>query len=1689
MKRFALALLLLGSGGQEEKRTLHSFRRITLSEKFTCEGATAGDFNRDGKMDIAAGPWWYEGPEFAKKHELYPPKEFDPLGYSDNFFGFVRDFNGDGWDDLLVVGFPGKDASWFENPAGREERWKRHVALPSLDNEAPWFTDITGDGKPELVGQVGGAFGYAEIDPAKEWTFRAISPKGNRGAFTHGLGVGDVNGDGKADLLEATGWWEQKDGAWEQHKAAFGSGGAQMFAYDVNGDGRNDVITSLAAHGLGLAWFEQNKDGTFTRHLVMGSRPEENRYGVMFGELHALELVDMDGDGLKDIVTGKRWWSHGPKGDVDGGPAVAYWFRLVRDANGVDFVPHRLDDGSGVGTQVVVADVNGDKVPDLVIGNKKGAFVLVHETKQVAIAEWTAAQPKRMQERAVRPTVNVDLETGTLKDWTATGTAFDKQPIKGDTVNARRGDMRSDHAGQFWVGSYEIAGDAPQGTLTSAPFKVTHPWASLLVAGGSHENTRVEVVRADTKKTVFKISGDDSEGLKPAVIDLKEHLGKEIFIRLVDLESGGWGHVNYDDFKFWAERPKFANERKGGDGLPPRDTVKFAGLSPADAAKAMTVPEGFSVSVVAAEPDLHQPVALAIDDRGRVWVAEAFTYPNRQPEGKGRDDIVIFEDADGDGKAEKRTVFATGLNLVSGLELGFGGVWVGAAPYLLFIPDRNGDDKPDGEPEVVLDGWGFQDTHETLNAFTWGPDGWLYGCHGVFTHSLVGKPGTTKEQRVPINAGVWRYHPTRKVFEVFAHGTSNPWGIDFDDTGEAFITACVIPHLYHIVPGGRYIRQAGAHFNRFTYAELDTNGDHVHYAGDRGPHAGNNRSDAAGGGHAHCGAMIYLGEGWPAEYRNRLLMGNVHGNRINSDILERRGSTYVGRHGPDVLLANDTWFRMINMKTGPDGSIFFIDWYDKVPCHTTDPRANDRTNGRLYRMAYRAPKSASIDLAKKSDAELVELQLAKNDYHVRHARRLLQERGAKVAPALEKILKESKDVTRRLRALWALHATTGVGEEWLRDGDELVRAWAVRLRMEAGESSTELARLAKEDASPVVRRELASGLQRLDVGKRWEIVEALCGKMQDDRTVLLLTWYGAEPLAAIDASRAMKLDPLFAFMVRRVAAAGGLDAILPLLRDDARAVTLLQALQEALKGQRKTDMPAAWPEAVARLAKSGRAEVRNLVAALSIKFGFKGETATKLLVDMVRSTAPIDQRLAALDAIIEAKDPEAPALLQSLLSDAGLKLRALRGLAAFDDAKTAPAILGVYASLSPDERRAALSTLSSRTAFARELMVALRAKRVELKDFGADIVRQLRSLGDAEVDKAVAELWGSARSTPEEKQREIAMLKEMLASRKGDVVAGRALFARTCMQCHALFGMGGNLGPDMTGSNRGDLDYLLENIVDPNALIPNEYRATQVTTKDGQSILAIISAQDEKTVTLRTAAETITVAREDIREMKAGGLSIMPEDQFKGLDGDEIASLVAYLRSPTQTAMLADANTIHRFFNGKDLSMWEGDTKLWSVESGELVGKSPGLPRNAFLVSHLEVRDFRLTFEVKLAPDEQNSGLQFRSAVTAEGMKGPQADIGKGWWGKLYEEEGRGLLWEKSAPEVKAGDWNLYEVVAVGSRVKTAINGKLCVDLDDAKLSRRGAIGLQLHAGGALEVRFRKMKLEVVTEAELKTTK
>jgi putative membrane-bound dehydrogenase-like protein len=1246
---------------------------------------------------------------------------------------------------------------------------------------------------------------------------------------------------------------------------------------------------------------------------------------------------------------------------------------------------------------------------------------------------------------------------------------------------------------------------------------VTHPFASFLIAGGAHDSTRVEIVRDDSGEVIFRASGDETENLKPVAVDLSGHLGRPIVVRLVDGHSGGWGHINFDDFRFHDGKPAFPAR----PGSAPLDVIAHNGLAPQEAARAMTVPPGFQVSLFAGEPDVTQPIAMTLDDRGRVWVAEAYSYPIRLPEDQARDRIVIFEDRDGDGRFDARKVFADKLNLVSGLEVGFGGVWVGAAPHLLFLPDRDGDDRPDGPAEVLLDGWGAQDTHETLNAFIWGPDGWLYGCHGVFTHSKVGKPGTPDAERVPINAGVWRYHPTRHVFEVFAHGTSNPWGVDFDDHGQCLITACVIPHLYHMVQGGRYQRQAGQHFNPYTYDDIKTIGDHVHYLGAT-PHSGNNRSDAAGGGHAHAGAMIYLADAWPAEYRGSLFMNNIHGARINRDRLEPRGSGFVGRHAPDFLLSNDRWSQLLNFRYGPDGNVYMIDWYDANQCHRTDPRVHDRSNGRIFKVSHGDPRPVSVDLRTLPSRELAGMMTSANDWYARHARRILQERAAsgqlqgadreEVVRVLHGILDTRENDPRRtairLRGLWALHAIEALAEadavELLRDADPLVRAWTIQLATERGTPAPALVRqfetLARSDPSPVVRLYLASACQRLPLERRWEILAGLVGHAEDaaDHNLPLMYWYAAEPLAEADPSRAARLAAesqvplLLSYMTRRIGAIGTGETInllverLGAVKRPAERLALLEGINLALKGKRQVAMPPAWSKVAPALLGSAEAPVRSQALALALTFGDPAARKTLKALATNRDADPTARR-EALDSLLRARAADLSTTLRELIDDPVLRGPALRGLAAYEDPKTPAVVLEAYRGWSPAERRDALGTLTARVGFARALLDAVEAGKVPATDLTADLIRQLRNLKDETIDQRIVQVWGTARDTTADKAALIAKYRALLTSKPAqapDPMRGRAVYARTCQPCHMLFGVGGNVGPDLTGSNRADLDYLLANVLDPSALIGKDYQAHVFALTDGRVLTGIIRAEDKDAVTLATANETIVVPKAEIDDRRMSEQSMMPEGQWEALAEPELRALVAYLASPAQVPMLATPDNASTLFNGQDLTGWDGDPGLWRVDNGEIVGTSRGLNRNQFLRSGLAAEDFRLSFQVRLVGNVGNSGVQFRSQAQPDGeMKGYQADIGPGWWGKLYDENGRGLLGTASGEShIQADSWNRYEIEAIGPTIRARINGRLCNEINDPAGARRGIFALQLHAGEAMEVRFKDLRLEVLSQ-------
>jgi putative membrane-bound dehydrogenase-like protein len=591
---------------------------------------------------------------------------------------------------------------------------------------------------------------------------------------------------------------------------------------------------------------------------------------------------------------------------------------------------------------------------------------------------------------------------------------------------------------------------------------------------------------------------------------------------------------------------------------PDQRTRKESGapLPLADAARTMTLPPGFTATLFAGEPDVHQPISFCIDHRGRLWVAENDAFP--KPQTPGTDRVVILEDTDGDGRHDKRTVFAEGLNYVTSVLSGSNGVYVIDCPRLLFFPIKPGDDKPAGPPIVLLDGLSPKGVHNLPNSMTWGPDGWLYGCNGTIFDVEIGPPGAPASDRVKMNRGVWRYHPARKTFERFAEGTANPWGLDYDERGQLFMTNNVVAHLWHVVQGGKFPRTWGSDSNKHAYELIPTIADHLHYAGAdwKESRGGTGTHGTAGGGHSHAGCTLYLGDSFPPEYRNAVLACNTHGHRINHDTLERAGSSFVAKHRPDFMTANDPWFKGVSVQYGPHGDLFVIDWSDTGECHDYD--ATDRKHGRVYRIAYQGTKRPPVDLEKEPPARLVEMQTWTNEWYVRHARTVLRDRGgldAATRAALMKLFRDAPNPLHRLRAMWTLHQCAALDRGWLfkatADPDEHVRAWAIQLLTEDPTPSEDdartydrLAELAAEDPSPVVRLYLASAMQRAPVDRRRPILEPLIARADDalDHNLPLMYWYALEPVVASDRKSAAtllsktKIPKVRELIVRRMAA-------------------------------------------------------------------------------------------------------------------------------------------------------------------------------------------------------------------------------------------------------------------------------------------------------------------------------------------------------------------------------------------------------------------------------------------------------------------------------------------------------------------------------------------------------------------------
>jgi putative membrane-bound dehydrogenase-like protein len=959
-------------------------------------------------------------------------------------------------------------------------------------------------------------------------------------------------------------------------------------------------------------------------------------------------------------------------------------------------------------------------------------------------------------------------------------------------------------------------------------------------------------------------------------------------------------------------------------------------LKPSEVPARIHLPPGFQATLFAGEPDVQQPIGLCTDARGRLWVAENYTYSenavNFHP--TLRDRVVILEDRDHDGHFDHRTVFWDQGRKLTSVCVGFGGAFVLCPPRLLFIPDRNGDDVPDGEPEVLLDGWSDGAIRHTIvNGLKWGPDGWLYGRHGIQATSRVGRPGTPDPERTPINVGLWRYHPVTHAFEVVAQGTTNPWGHDWDDYGQLFFINTVIGHLWHVIPGAYYRRMYGEHFNPSLYELIDQTADHVHWdtreTWDEIRKLGVTATTSqAGGGHAHSGLMVYLGDNWPDRYRNTLFAVNYHGKRLNNDVPLRQGATYIATHAPDFMTVEDPWFRGIDLLTGPDGGVYVSDWSDIGECHDHD--GIHRTSGRIYKITYGIPKPPSTpDLSRLTDEELANLQGHRNDWQVRQARTLLQERAARgadmtrVQAALRRRFEEQAAVPQKLRALWALHVTGGADPAWLEGlwshPDEHIRLWALRLRLDTGSVTgpvvTRLARWAAEERSGLVLCFLASTLQRIPAGERWPLAEALAthAEFAQDRVFPLMLWYGIQPAVLPDPPRATqfaaaaRVPKVRQFVARHLVedwenAGSRVAGLLPLLGPAAPAaqrVDVLSGIAEAVRGRHGLAPPSRWSEVATSLAASGDPDIRRLLQQLGALFG-DGRAVEELKAVAGSPQEPVESRRAALAALSRTRAPQLGPVLTPLLEEAALATEAIKAFAALGLPETPRTLVAAYARLGAPARAEVINALASRSTFAGPLLDAVKAGVIPRDAVTAVHHRQLRSLHNPAIDRQLAELWpGQTGPAPAKQQALEALRKRFAPERLGwtDKVAGRRLFLQTCGTCHRLHGEGGQIGPDLTGSDRTNLDYLLDNIVDPSGVVPDGYRMSIVTLKDGRVLNGIAGTPSGRTLEVQTVTERLTLERAEIESVQPSSLSMMPEGLLDALSEEQARNLMGYLMS------------------------------------------------------------------------------------------------------------------------------------------------------------------------------------------------
>jgi putative membrane-bound dehydrogenase-like protein len=1038
------------------------------------------------------------------------------------------------------------------------------------------------------------------------------------------------------------------------------------------------------------------------------------------------------------------------------------------------------------------------------------------------------------------------------------------------------------------------------------------------------------------------------------------------------------------------------------------------------------LPPGFRLQVAASEPDVQQPIAMAWDVRGRLWVAENYTYAesSKKFDMDLSDRILVLEDTDGDGTFDKRKVFYENLKELTSIEVGNGGIWALASPRLVFIPDRDNDDVPDQEPITVLDGFNPNIRHNFANGLRFGPDGWLYGRHGILGSSDVEYVGpqanspltrgvpvppagygvplqsqsATTPQKTRLHCGVWRYHPVTHKIEMVSEGTTNPWGMDWDAHGNLFFINTVIGHLWHAIPGAHLQRMYGEDSDPTVYELLPQIADHVHWdeKGEdwretrKGPPS--TGTDAAGGGHAHSGLMIYQADQWPKEYRNQIFTLNLHGRRINRDRLERQGAGFVGKHDQDMVFWEDPWFRGLDLTTAPDGSVLVIDWSDIGECHDDD--GVHRTSGRIYRISYDAKdqrpyqKAAdSIARISKVGADLVDaakkqagngpvavrgltvlraeevseikehpnawfanqllkaLRLNRPDSQIvkiEVAKEMLNEaiRGAN-RKGVSEVAGTADAATQQLRLLQLIEAsgefpTKQIYTLLLSDQREAIHAWAIRTLAERyasmneeqqSEATAEVVDFLKsktiDKISPLVRLNIAALLPRFG-DEPWRIASILAGSedLANDRDFSLVLWYSLrhaiveDPMKGAKLALASQLPKLTELIIRRLASEPADEAGAPsesyealsyFLADVARKADaktqeyVIRGLWEAYQGRKNAKAPQAWDE-LANKAKENADESTRQKATL-LQAVFSGSVAAEDLIALASDAkVAAAARRSAIESLGNLDSEAARTTLWNLVNDQNFGGVAALAIGKTLNAESAKRLVDLYSGAWPPGKSGIVSALGGKRETLPLLLDAIEQKKIPSENIDASTWRQFMAVADWDLLQR-ARTINPTLGVASDKKQTIESMEQWLTDevlQQADAGRGKTVWNNVCAQCHKLFGEGGAIGPELTGGQRTNKRYWLENIVAPSAVVASSFQVTYFLTDEGSVITGVPVSENVNSVTVQTAKEKIVLSKNEITERRKSELSLMPEGLIDPLSPELRADLFKYLMSPVQ---------------------------------------------------------------------------------------------------------------------------------------------------------------------------------------------